>query len=87
MSNLRCLIERQIAMTAPKELAKEKTLHKMWTDNEKTRVKVTELQSQLAAAEAKLQKQLDEKNAQEMDLQANRDQLNEDNRVAIGREM
>lgn len=73
-------------MTAPKELAKEKALHKMWTDNQKTGEQVKELQAQLAVSEAKLQKMLDDKNAQELALKTNRDQLNQDNSVAIGRE-
>lgn len=84
---LRGLIKRKIATTAPKELAKEKTLHKMWTDNEKTREQVKELQAQFMASEAKLQKMLDDKNVQEKNLKTNRDQLNKDNSVAIGREM
>lgn len=74
-------------MTAPKELAKEKTLYKMWTDNEKTREQVKELQAQLVASEAKLREMLNEKNAQEINIKTHRDQLNVDNRVAIGREM
>lgn len=59
----------------------------MWTDNEKTREQVKELQAQFAASEAKLQKKLVDKNAQEIELRTSRNHLNEENNVAIGREM
>lgn len=87
MHDLRSVAELRIAITAPREMAKEKVLHKMWTDNEKTREKVLELQAELQSNELKLQLQLDEKNAKLTELQEIRDQLNAENKGNIEREM
>lgn len=87
MRNFRSIAELRIAITAPREMAKEKVLHKMWSDNEKTREKIMELQAELQANELKLQLQLDEKNAKMTELQETRDQLNEENKGNIEREM
>lgn len=87
MRDLRSVAELRIAMTAPREMAKEKVLHKMWTDNSKTREKVMELQAELQSNEFKLQLQLDEKKTKLSELQETRDHLNEENRGNIEREM
>lgn len=87
MRDLRSVAELRISITAPKEMAKEKVLHKMWTDTENTREKVMQLQAELQLNDLKLQLQLDEKNTKLTELQEKRDHLNDENKGNIEKEM
>lgn len=87
MRNLKQLAEWRILMTAPKAMAKEKILHKMWSENERTKLKITELQEQLATMKAKLNTNLQQKNEQVETFQRNINQLEQDNYDVIKKEM
>lgn len=63
MVQFKCMAEWQMGMSAIQAMNKEKTLHKMWTSNEKIKLKINELETQYENYEKKLQELLDEKNS------------------------
>lgn len=56
------MAEWQMGMSAIKAMNKEKTLHKMWTSNEKMKSQIKEMETQYENYRKKLQELLDEKN-------------------------
>lgn len=56
------MAEWQMGMSAIKAMNKEKTLHKMWTSNEKIKSKIKEMETQSDNYRTKLQEMVDEKN-------------------------
>lgn len=56
------MAEWQMGMSAIKAMNKEKTLHKMWTANEKIKTKIEEMETHFENYRKKLQEMLDEKN-------------------------
>lgn len=62
MVQFKCMAEWQMGMSAIKAMNKEKTLHKMWTANQKIRSKIKEMENQYEINRKKLQELLDEKN-------------------------
>lgn len=61
MVQFKCMAEWQMGMSAIKAMNKEKTLHKMWTANEKIKSKILEMEQQYENHRKKLQDLLDEK--------------------------
>lgn len=55
------MAEWQMEMSAIKAMNKEKTLHKMWTKNEKTKIKISEMRQQYENNRNKIQEMLNEK--------------------------
>lgn len=62
MVEYKCMAEWQMGMSAIKAMNKEKTLHKMWTSNEKIKSKIKEMETQYENYRKKLQELSDEKN-------------------------
>ncbi len=62
MVEFKCMAEWQMGMSAIKAMNKEKTLHKMWTSNEKIKSKISEMEKQYETYQKKLQGMFDEKN-------------------------
>lgn len=56
------MAEWQMGMSAIKAMNKEKTLHKMWTANEKVKSKINEMEIQYDNNKKKLQELVNEKN-------------------------
>lgn len=61
MVQFKCMAEWQMEMSAIKAMNKEKTLHKMWTKNEKIKAKINEMQEHYEDYQNKVQELLDEK--------------------------
>lgn len=74
-------------MTAPKAMAKEKVLHKMWTENEKRKVKISELRDMLKAQEQKFEKNASMKTESIVAHNQKIKQLQEKNFIEINKEM
>ncbi|XP_037032547.1 uncharacterized protein LOC119071673 [Bradysia coprophila] len=61
MIQFKCMAEWQMEMSAIKAMNKEKTLHKMWTKNEKIKTKISEMQEQYENYRNKMQELVNEK--------------------------
>lgn len=55
------MAEWQMEMSAIKAMNKEKTLHKMWTKNEKIKTKISEMQEEYENYRNKMQELVNEK--------------------------
>lgn len=56
------MAEWQMGISAINAMNKEKTLHKMWTSNEKIKSKIVEIETQYENYRTKLQEMVNEKN-------------------------
>lgn len=87
MVQFKHMAEWKMSMSAIKALNKEKTLHKMWTANEKMKANINEMEIELEDNEQKLQEMLDEKNEMISERKQTIAQLEKSNADEINGEM
>lgn len=87
LNDLKEVTEFRILMTAPKEMAKEKALHKMWTVNEWAKKQVADVKNQLTEAEKELQVTEYELEDRHQTLRDQIHEMNEESADKISNEM
>lgn len=87
MRELTKMSEWNISMSAIRALAKEKVLHKIWTENEKTTIQIAEIQQNIQESQLKMADSLSEKEMQIGNHKSTIITLNQNNINQIEKEM
>lgn len=78
LRDLKEVIRYRIMMTAPKEMAKEKTLQKMWVNNERAKRLVAQTRTQLDEAEETLEGTVSDLHERQESMSKTIDEINQE---------